>query len=235
MALDEERSSHRERPDELGTDRGQDLSRLLALSDGVFAFAMTLLVINLIVPTSAALDSLAPGQGTNAQLARYLTGEETAFFAYGLAFFIIGTWWTAHQRIFRVLREYDRRLVMTNLVFLLFIAITPFEVGMLANFGDTSVAVVFYAATQALVGAMLLTLWLYVRGPGRPLVSSHVPPAVLDRGARGALLAPAGFALSIPAAIVAPYAGIGVWFVVLAVRFAVLRRGEPSRRPAARP
>ena len=143
-------------------DEGEDVSRILALSDGVFAFAMTLLVINLLVPGTSSLDALAPNLGRNGQLARYLGGEWPAFFTYALAFILIGTWWVGHLRLFRVVRRYDRRFLTLNLLFLMLIAVTAFDVGLLASYGDIVVGVTTYAAAQTAAGALLVLLWLYV-------------------------------------------------------------------------
>lgn len=215
-------------PEEAPSDPG----RVLALSDGVFAFAMTLLVINLVVPSAAALPG---GAGTNGRLAAYLLDDRTAFFAYGLAFFIIGTWWSAHLRLFRVLARYDRRVITLNLVFLLFIAITPFDVGLLAAFGGTAVGVGFYAATQALAGGVLLVLWVYVGGHRESLARSTSTADSLRQGTLLAAIPPLGFAVSVPVALVSPYAAIGVWFALFVARFAWTRwpRG-PVAATAAR-
>jgi len=223
LALDVERAPDRPKGRGGLVARGEDLSRILALSEGVFAFAMTLLVINLVVPTSATLDALAPNQGRNGQLLQYLVHEETAFFAYGLAFFIIGTWWSTHHRLFGLLRGYDRPLMSMNLVFLLFIAITPFDVGLLANYGTEPIAVGFYAGAQAIAGLIVLSLWMYVRRGGRPLLRPRVPEDSLRWGERLAMVAPIAFGVSAPVALWSPIASYAIWISIFLVR-AILRR-----------
>jgi uncharacterized membrane protein len=205
------------------SDEGEDLTRILALSDGVFAFAMTLLVIYLAIPTVK----------TNGQLGDYLKGNWVPFFAYALAFFIIGNWWSAHHRLFRLLHRYDRSLVAANLVFLLFIAITPFDVGLVASYSGFPVAVGFYGVTQALAGCVLLALWISLRRSARALVRPKVPDAVLRQGAIISTLAPALFGLSVPVALMSPYASMAIWGAIFPARFVLRRAFRRSPGPVA--
>ena len=223
MAYDEERRSRRASLARGGLDSGEDTGRILALSDGVFAFAMTLLVINLAVPTGASLAASTPGADQNAQLAHYLEAERTSFFAYGLAFFVIGSWWIVHHRIFRWVEKYNRTLMAFNLVFLLFIAITPFVVGLLANFTGSSVAVSFYAGAQALAGVSLVAMLAYLYRAGRELMDPTTTDLMITRGMKLAAVTPIGFALSIPLAYVDPLAAILSWLGIFAVRAVIVR------------
>lgn len=200
------------------SDEGEDVSRILALSDGVFAFAMTLLVINLIVPTSSSLDVLAPNVGRNAQLAQYLGSEWPSFFAYALAFIIIGTWWMSHLRLFRLIRRYDRRLMTINLLFLMLIAVTPFVVGILASFGDTTTGVTTYAATQALAGLVLVLLWVYVGRWAPGLADPRVSAKQLRQETVRTAVAPVLFGASIPVAFLSPSAAFVLWIGVFVAR-----------------
>ncbi len=212
---------------------GGDLNRVLALTDGVFAFSLTLLVVYLAVPTTTTLAAAGAGQGMNAQLEQYLLNQRTAFFAYGVAFFIVGTWWSAHRRLFDLLARQDRRLVTLNLLFLVFIAVTPFDVGLLANYGGSAVAVGFYGGTQALAGFSLLAMWVYTARRERRLLRTTVDPTAMNLGTRLATIAPLGFAVSVPVAVVSPLAAIAVWFAVLALRVVLVRR-LGVRPPAGR-
>ena len=222
MALEEESvppaglHGHRDR------EVWDDLGRILALSDGVFAFAMTLLVLSLVVPTR----SVIPAQ--NGPLANYLLTQWTSLFAYALSFFIIGTWWIAHQRLFRRIRRCDRPLTLLNLAFLLFISITPFVVGVLVNYNDTAVGVGTYAATQALAGVMLLVLWLYLHSAGRELVGPGVTDTHVLRNALIVAIVPIGFGLSIPLAFLSPAAALYSWIAIFVVRALVNRRWKES-------
>ena len=109
----------------LGT--GDDISRILALSDGVFAFARTLLVLTLTVP---AFDPTLTADQASRALWGYLWSPAgyRPFLGYLFAFLMIAIWWMAHHRTFRYIERYDRTLVWLNLFLLLEIAVMPFVV-----------------------------------------------------------------------------------------------------------
>jgi uncharacterized membrane protein len=135
---------------------GKDLGRILALSDGVFAFAITLLVLQLVIPVCTA--------GTNcneAWIAGRLNGEYTIFLAYVFTFFIIGTWWVRHHSAFRYVERYDSTLIWLNLLFLLMIAVQPFILGLFAAYSSLEASVVLFGAIQTLAGLLILVLWMH--------------------------------------------------------------------------
>src|SRR5918912_128906 len=105
--------SVRSEDDEVG---GAGLGRILALSDGVFAIALTLLVLQFKLP--AGYDSQAVGKDL-VDLGHY-------FFAYALSFWVIGRFWYAHHLSFRYIARYDAVLITLNLSLLFFVAFLPF-------------------------------------------------------------------------------------------------------------
>ncbi len=117
------------------SSRRYGLDRTLAISDGVFAFAVTLLVLDLFVP---ALSSGA----TSADLAQALSKESLSFISYLLSFFIAGVWWNAHNRNFGYIRKADSRLRWLNLLFLLWIALLPFFTKILNQYANLQLGVV---------------------------------------------------------------------------------------------
>ena len=133
------------------------LDRILAVSDGVFAFAITLLVLGLAVPT------LSQGESrTSINLLKALSGEFPVFYSYLVSFSVISIWWTAHHRLFRSIVKYDLRLMWSNLFFLLFVTVIPFLTLLLDEYGDIQIAVVIYDLVQASGGFALSLIWHYV-------------------------------------------------------------------------
>ena len=126
-----------------------DLTRLLALSDGIFAFAMTLLVLGLIVPA---------GLGSKSDIAAYLRGLWPAFLAYLLSFWVIYVYWRQHGLLFRYIVSYDRTVSNLNVLFLLFVAMMPFMTILLAAAGQALIVVWLYAALQVAAGTTLYAL-----------------------------------------------------------------------------
>lgn len=204
--------------------RGTDMSRILALSDGVFAFAMTLLVIEL------ALPAYATGTGIDHYLlsARFYS----AIYAYVLTFFVIGLWWQAHHLVFGYIRSYDRTLIWYNTVFLIFIAVLPFATDVLGSAGSARVGVIFFALLQVCSGLTLLVLWIHASGPKR-LVPGHLPAEWTEALRVQMITSPAVFGASIVVAIFSPTAAEYVWlllFVIVAAR----RRGHRTREGSAK-
>lgn len=140
--------------EEEGSSRRYSLDRILAISDGVFAFAVTLLVLDLFVPV------LSSG-ATSGDLGQALSKEYPSFVSYLLSFFIAGIWWNAHNRNFSFLRDADSRLRWLNLLFLIWIALLPFFTKILNQYGNLQLAVVLYAFDQAGAGSFMTLSWWY--------------------------------------------------------------------------
>ncbi len=140
--------------DEPSRKRSYGLDRVLAISDGVFAFAVTLLVLDLVVPV------LSSG-ATSADLAQALSQESRSFLNYLLSFFIAGVWWSAHNRNFSWLRRADSTLRWLNLLFLLWIALLPFFTKVLDQYANLQLGVVLYAFDQAGAGFFMTLSWWY--------------------------------------------------------------------------
>ena len=117
-----------------------DSGRLEAFSDGVFAVAITLLALNLVVP--------GPGR-QNPSLANQLTTIWPSFAAYAVSFLTIGIIWVNHHALFKNFAEIDRPLMFLNLMLLFFVVSIPFATSTLAAYlkvvgFDASVAAAIY-------------------------------------------------------------------------------------------
>jgi uncharacterized membrane protein len=177
-------------------DRGDppgDAVRLLALSDGVFAIAITLLVLNVDLPApSARSATLTPADA----LTLWLDA-----FSYVVSFLVIANFWVDHRRIFRYAERHTGAVTWLNVLFLMSVAFLPFPTSLLDEYAGWF-PVVFYAASMAVTGVAEYALWWYVSREGSPLAPGVDPNLVrFDRAQY--LLAPLVFAVSIPAAFVA--------------------------------
>ena len=120
--------------------------RLLALSDGMFAVALTLLILDIHLPEGpkehlgAALVSIAPRLGI-----------------FVLSFAIVAYYWFIHHLIFLYVRSASRRLLWASLLFLLMIVILPFSAGVLGRYPLTPIALATFGLN---IAACSLTLWL---------------------------------------------------------------------------
>jgi uncharacterized membrane protein len=188
------------------------LERLIFLSDGVFAIAMTLLVVELAVPTLAS--------GASADLGRELWALGPRYLSYAISFVVIASYWTSHQRIFRYLLRADSTLVWLNILLLLCIAFQPFPTSVLGAYGTTP-GVTFYAATLCVTGILVLVMWLYATR-GRRLVSPQLDRRLIEHHTWRAASVPLVFLVSIGIAQVNPTAAEFSWLAV-AVLVGVLR------------
>jgi uncharacterized membrane protein len=226
---DDERDGATKLPEPPWVFGGGDMSRILALSDGVFAFAMTLLVLGLVLPIGTS--------GSGVWTYFKTPAFSSAMYAYILTFFVIGLWWQGHHLIFGYIQRYDRVLVRANSVFLVTIAILPFATVVLNAAGDNPVGVDFFAVLQIITGLTLAALWRYASGPAQ-LVPDHLPATWRNYLSRITMVTPAVFAISIPFAFWSFHnvnAGEFVWVGAFVLPAAIRRqaRGGWPRGPGA--
>jgi uncharacterized membrane protein len=188
----------------------RDVDRLVAFSDGVFAIAITLLVISIEVPDVADKD-----------LGQALKDLSPQLFTYALSFFVIGLYWIAHHRTFRSLIRVDRTLLFINLLLLGFVALLPLPTEILGKYNDTTLAVVIYAASICTTGAISIALWRYIIHAG---LTPPLSRDVVRLGTLRAGIAPAVFALSIPLAFASPEIAQLSWLLILPANAIVERR-----------
>ena len=143
----------RERHGQAGAmlERTHDPSRVLALSDGVFAIVITLLVLEVHVP------ELSQGQSLSAALAEV----RPSFNAFVITFILTGMYWVAHRDLFALIRRIDRGLVWLNILFLLPLCLLPFGAGMLGRYEQEPVALRIYGLVLVAIAVMRLVIWLY--------------------------------------------------------------------------
>lgn len=117
------------------------MGRVLALSDGVFAIAMTLLVLDIKIP-----DDVQGARFTQAlnELAPSLAG-------YVLSFLVIGALWLGHHRLFRALEKVHGRTATLNVLLLGFVALLPFPASLMTKHGGESMSYILFAANACAV------------------------------------------------------------------------------------
>ena len=177
-----------------------EFSRIVAFSDGVFAIAITLLVLNLSVPEQIRGDDLD----------RALWDQRQDLFAYALSFAVIGRFWIVHHRFFSEVTGFDGRLLALNLFYLAWIVLIPFSSQVLGDHGGDPGAVVLYAANLAgvvLVGTLMLA---DARRSGLSRVSEE-DAAVFHRRS---LIISAVFLASIPVAVIDGHAAQFIWLII---------------------
>ena len=192
------------------------LGRILALSDGVFAFSLTLLVVSLSVPTATS----------NSALASQLLDQAPTYLSYIISFVAVASIWYGHHESFKYIRRYDGRLIALNFGSLLLIAFLPFPTAVLGRNQQEPVAAILYALTLALSNLFFAATWWHA-SHGRRLVRSDLSPEIVRLRFYRTLGGTVVFLLSIPIALWRPIAAEIVWSVFLVAIFVLLRGGPP--------
>jgi uncharacterized membrane protein len=128
--------------------------RLKALTDGVIAIVITLLVLELTVPTVAAVRE----SGGLWPEVRDLWPE---YLAYVLSFFIVGLLWLYHHNVFRHITRADGRLLLLNMLYLLFVSIMPFSSALVARHRDERLSAIIYGGSLFLAVAAIAGTFAY--------------------------------------------------------------------------
>jgi uncharacterized membrane protein len=132
---------------------GAETDRLPALSDGVIAIVITLLVLDITVP------ELPPNSATDVVI-RSIVAEWPQFVGYVLSFWVIGIYWILHRRTFTYIERHERGIVLLNLLFLLLVAFIPYATAVFVAYPG-QLGVVFLSVALALAGFSLAVLWIH--------------------------------------------------------------------------
>jgi uncharacterized membrane protein len=150
----------------------RDTARLEAFSDGVFAIAITLLILEIDVPDYEAGHSLW----------RSLADLWPSYFGYAVSFLVIGIMWVNHHNLFRIIRQVDHWVLVFNLLLLFCVAFIPFPTAVLAahiDQPDESTAVVFYAGAFVVTALTFNLLWRYPTQRAPWLLEASADPRVI--------------------------------------------------------
>jgi uncharacterized membrane protein len=208
--------------DEGSKRRAYGIDRTLALSDGVFAFAITLLVLDLFVPTLSA-------NATSVDLWQGLSNEYVSFLNYLLSFLIAGIWWNAHHRNFEHIRASDTALRWLNLLFLLCIALLPFFTKILDQYIHLQLGVVLYAADQTAAGLFLSLLWFYASRNHR-LIDKNVTAKAIRFSLWRNAIAPIFFVISMGISFINPSIASLSWYAMFPVFLIAYRLEKRSEK-----
>jgi uncharacterized membrane protein len=199
---------------------GTNLERLAALSDGIFAVVMTLLVLDLHVPVAEGLHSEAALWHELGRLAPQLL-------SYLLSFLTLGIFWVGQQTQLNQLARSNRDLTWIYLGFLLAVSLMPFSTGLLAAFITFRLALVLYWLNLLLLGVLLFCSRRYAVRAG--LVKDDVTAEQLAAGERRIVVYQALYAFCLLIGMLSTYAAIAL-LVLLQLNSAVAPRIRPLDR-----
>jgi uncharacterized membrane protein len=193
---------------------GQSLERLAALSDGLFAIAMTLLVFDLRAPGADAIHG-------EQDLWRALVALSPRFVMCLMSFMTLGIFWVGQQTQLNHFARSDRHLTWIHIAFLFAVSTMPFSTALLAGFITYRLALLVYWLNILLLGAMLFVSWRYARRAGlvKPEVPTDIDKAVESR----ILIAQTLYAFGALLCIVSTYWSIA-WIVLVQLNYVLAPR-----------
>jgi uncharacterized membrane protein len=183
---------------------GQNRERLAALSDGVFAVAMTLLVLDLHAPAAEAVHS-------ERELLSALLALAPRLATYLMSFLTLGIFWLGQQAQLDRLARSDRELSWIHLAFLCAVTLLPFSTALLAEHITYRVALIAYWANILLLGALLYWTWSYA--VKHQLIKEDTPVEVVDAICRRIIIAQSLYAIGAALCVINTYWSIA--FILL--------------------
>ncbi|HEX4433640.1 MAG TPA: TMEM175 family protein [Acidimicrobiales bacterium] len=189
------------------------IERLLALTDGVVAIALTLLVLQLQVPVKGAI---ATDPNSAQDLWRALSPDVSELTSYLVSFLVIAQFWMVHHRILRGMRGHSEGLAWRNFSFLLALTLMPFTSDLIGRYGTNPLAITLFGIN--LVAISLSTQWIFLYAARHNLVMDVARSAHDERTARVRVaLVLTIVAVSIALAWTAPELAKFCWLLFLVV------------------
>lgn len=142
--------------------------RLATFTDGIFAIAMTILVLELRVPE-------IPADMVASHLIPTLFEIWPNFVAYFLSFILLGIYWVGHHNLFHFIKRVDRHFLWINILFLMLVVLIPFSAALLGRYGHEEVAIIAYGINLIAIGFVLAFGWEYATRHHH-LVAPHLKP-----------------------------------------------------------
>lgn len=189
-----------------GAPHLSETARLETFCDGVFAIAITLLVLDFHVP-------FVPPQAGGSQLLHALFLGWPSYLGYVLSFVVIGIMWANHHSIFRYVRRTDRYFLLLNVAFLMCVAFLPYPTAVLARYltqaGAQRIAVAAYSATLFVIALAFNAVWWYAMlHPA--LVGPHADRDGMQTITRRYALGPIAYAVTVGLAFVNVWICLGL-------------------------
>lgn len=201
-------------------DNEIEFSRIVAFSDGVFAIAITLLVLPLGIKAGLADD----------QVADALFDQWDNLLAFAISFAVIGRFWLVHHRFFSEVEAFDGRLMGLNMFYLAWIVLIPFSSEVLGEYGGTTAGVVTYSLNLA--GVVILG-WVMAADARRAGLTTTDEAGEREASLRAAYISGV-FLLSIPIAFVEPRVAPYLWLALFFDPASRVSRRTRSRGPRGR-
>jgi uncharacterized membrane protein len=204
------------------------LERVILFSDAVFAIAITLLVIEIKVP------SVRDGIANETDLLWAVAHLAPKFLGFLISFMLVGMYWTRHHTLFGYVVDYTPKLLWLNLFFLLSVVLMPFSTGIFGEYSTPRTIhyitpLVFYVLNICYSGFTLFFLWQYVGNPAHKVSDDTLTPEITRAAKTRAVVISSVFALTIPVAFINPWAARYVP-ILIPVVLRLVNRGKRKEK-----
>lgn len=162
-----------------------NVRRIEALSDGVFAIVMTLLIFDIkapVVPVKelpAALWALYPH-----------------FIGYIVSFALLGIYWMGHMTQLKYIQSSNHNLNWINIIFFATVALLPFSTRLIGHYPQEIIAILLYSSNLIIIGMLLFAQWYYATNNFR-LIDDNMPVEIIRYGKLRSLAAPVGYLMAL--------------------------------------
>lgn len=129
------------------------LNRIAALSDGIFAIAMTILVLNISIPDKEMVIQIG--------LLKALLNQSQEFYTYFLSFFLLSIFWIIQHKQMNVVQKADFKYLWFNILLLAFICLIPFSASILSDFNTNPIAASIFNGNMLIIGLLFMLNWNY--------------------------------------------------------------------------
>ena len=185
---------------------GLTKGRIEALTDGVFAIVLTLLILDIKVP------EIPPAKvGEDLMWRLFLLWPK--ILGYVISFVILGVYWVGHHAVYHYIRRSDRVLLWANMFFLMAVAFVPFSAALFSAYARQPLAVRIYGYNQLGAALCLYAQWWHATR-GRRLVDHDLPARVVRLASLRILTAPALYIFAIGFSTVQPIVSVLIYLLV---------------------
>ncbi len=193
---------------------GRDTDRLEAFTDAIIAIAITLLVLDIKVPSSEVNES-------NQALWHALGDIWPNYFGYALSFIVLGIMWVNHHQIFQYIARTNHTFLIINVFFLLCVSFLPFPTGLVAEYighEGEGTATIVYTGWFLMTAIFYNLIWRYPQRAG--LIDEAADPAAIAAINRVFSLGPPSYLIAFLVAFISPTAALIV-MTILAILYAI--------------
>jgi uncharacterized membrane protein len=156
-------------------ETGLSKNRIEALTDGIFAVVMTLLVLDISIPQIASSHYDIGSVAAGSELLQRLFDLWPKVLSFGISFIILAIYWMTHHRQFHYIKHLDRTLIWMNIIFLMAACLLPFSTSLLGEYREQEIAILVYGGNSIIIGSLLYIQWWYATR-NHKLVDENLDP-----------------------------------------------------------